>query len=52
MLSLDNISYSFDSRANDYARDETIANLIVKSLLKIIINNNTIRAIIRDSDVN
>ncbi|KAM0794178.1 putative polyketide synthase [Usnea florida] len=52
MLSPYGISYSFDSRANGYARGEAIAGLIVKPLSKAIADGNTIRAIVRGSGAN
>ncbi|PVI03918.1 ketoacyl-synt-domain-containing protein [Periconia macrospinosa] len=52
MLSKDSRSYSFDSRANGYARGEGIAVMIVKRLDDAIRDGNTIRAIIRATGAN
>jgi acyl transferase domain-containing protein len=52
MLSKDNRSYSFDSRANGYTRGEGIAVMIVKRLDDAIRDGNTIRAVIRATGAN
>lgn len=52
MLSPDSISYSFDSRANGYARGEGIAAVILKPLQQAISDGDTIRAIIRGTAIN
>lgn len=51
-LSTDSRSWSFDSRANGYARGEGHAVLIVKRLSDALQNNDTIRAIIRNTSSN
>lgn len=52
MLSKDNRSYSFDSRANGYARGEGIAVMLVKRLDDAIRDGNMIRAVIRATGAN
>jgi acyl transferase domain-containing protein/NADPH:quinone reductase-like Zn-dependent oxidoreductase/aryl carrier-like protein len=52
MLSPDSKSYSFDHRANGYARGEGIAVMIVKRLSDAIRDGNTIRAVIRSTGAN
>jgi acyl transferase domain-containing protein len=52
MLSPDNRSYSFDHRANGYARGEGIAVMIVKRLNDAVRDGNTIRAVIRSTGAN
>ncbi|PVH93281.1 ketoacyl-synt-domain-containing protein [Periconia macrospinosa] len=52
MLSKDNRSYSFDSRANGYARGEGIAVMLVKRLDDAIRDGNIIRAVIRATGAN
>jgi acyl transferase domain-containing protein len=51
-LSPDGRSYSFDSRANGYARGEGIAVMILKKLSHAIRDGNTIRAVIRATGSN
>lgn len=51
-LSTDSRSWSFDSRANGYARGEGHAVLIVKRLSDALHNGDTIRAIIRNTGSN
>jgi acyl transferase domain-containing protein len=52
LLSPDNQSYSFDVRANGYARGEGIGVLVLKRLSDAIANNDCIRAVIRGSGSN
>ena len=52
ILSPDGVSYSFDHRANGYARGEGIAVVVLKRLDKAIADGNTIRSIIRATGVN
>lgn len=51
-LSKDSRSWSFDSRANGYARGEGHAVLIVKRLSDAVRNGDTIRAVIRNTGSN
>lgn len=51
-LSPDGICYSFDSRANGYARGEGMAALVLKPLADAIQDGDTIRAVIRGTAVN
>ncbi|OXV05636.1 hypothetical protein Egran_06595, partial [Elaphomyces granulatus] len=51
-LSPDSICYSFDERANGYARGEGMAALILKPLENAIRDGDTIRAVIRGTAVN
>ena len=51
-LSPDSKCYSFDSRANGYARGEGIGIIVVKALSKALEDGDTIRAIIRATGVN
>lgn len=51
-LSPDGISYSFDKRANGYARGEGFGILILKSLSKAIRDGDTIRAVVRATGSN
>ncbi|KAF1948945.1 ketoacyl-synt-domain-containing protein [Byssothecium circinans] len=52
MLSKDSRCFSFDHRANGYARGEGIAVMIVKRLSDALRDGNTIRAIIRSTGTN
>lgn len=52
LLSKDGRSYSFDERANGYARGEGVAGLVIRPLEDAIRNGDTIRAIIRSSGSN
>lgn len=52
LLSPDNQCYSFDSRANGYARGEGFGVLILKRLSDAIQNKDTIRAVIRATGSN
>ncbi|OTA94157.1 hypothetical protein M434DRAFT_394918 [Hypoxylon sp. CO27-5] len=51
-LSPDGLSYSFDHRANGYARGEGIVALVVRPLSEAIKNGDMIRAIIRSTGSN
>jgi acyl transferase domain-containing protein len=51
-LSPDSVCYTFDERANGYARGEGMAALILKPLHDAIQNGDTIRAVIRGSAAN
>ena len=51
-LSKDSISYSFDERANGYARGEGYGVVILKLLDDAIRDNDTIRAVIRATGSN
>jgi acyl transferase domain-containing protein len=51
-LSPDGKCYSFDHRANGYARGEGVGSIVVKRLSYAIRDGNTIRAVIRGFDVN
>ncbi|KAI0547124.1 lovastatin nonaketide synthase [Xylaria curta] len=51
-LSPDSHCWSFDERANGYARGEGIAVIVVKRLGDALRDNNTIRAIIRNTGSN
>ena len=46
-LSPDSKCYSFDQRANGYARGEGIGVLVLKPLSKALADNDTVRAVIR-----
>ncbi|KAF4179877.1 hypothetical protein CNMCM7927_001594 [Aspergillus lentulus] len=52
LLSRDSHSYSFDSRANGYARGEGIGVIVIKRLDSAIRDGDTIRAVIRSSSSN
>lgn len=52
LLSPDNQSYAFDSRANGYARGEGFGVLVLKRLSDAIANNDCIRAVIRATGSN
>lgn len=51
-LSPDGISYSFDSRANGYAKGEGATVVILKRLSDAIKDNDTARAVVRAISVN
>ena len=51
-LSPDSKCYSFDDRANGYARGEGIGVVIIKRLSDAIRDNDTIRAVIRSTNSN
>jgi acyl transferase domain-containing protein len=51
-LSPDGKCYSFDERANGYARGEGIVSLVIKPLSTAIQDGDTIRALIRGTGVN
>ena len=51
-LSPDGICYTFDSRANGYARGEGMAALVLKPLDNAIKDGDTIRAVIRGTAIN
>jgi acyl transferase domain-containing protein len=51
-LSPDGHSYSFDSRANGYAKGEGMAIVVLKRLTDAVKANDTIRAVIRATAVN
>ncbi|KAH2773310.1 hypothetical protein KXW10_002572 [Aspergillus fumigatus] len=52
LLSPDSHSYSFDSRANGYARGEGIGVIVIKRFDNAIRDGDTIRAVIRSSSSN
>lgn len=52
MMSPDGICYSFDERANGYARGEGFGVLILKRLSTAVRDGDTIRALIRSTGVN
>jgi acyl transferase domain-containing protein len=52
MLSPSSRSYSFDHRANGYARGEGFGFVVVKKLSDALANGDTIRTIIRGTGVN
>ncbi len=51
-LSPDSVCYSFDSRANGYARGEGVIALVIKPISRAIADGYTIRAVIRCSASN
>ncbi|TGJ78623.1 hypothetical protein E0Z10_g10141 [Xylaria hypoxylon] len=51
-LSPDGCCFSFDKRANGYARGEGVLAMIVKPLVDAVADNDTIRAIIRSTGSN
>ena len=51
-LSPDGKCYSFDERANGYARGEGIVSLVIKPLSAAIQDGDTVRALIRGTGVN
>ncbi|KAL2793731.1 polyketide synthase [Aspergillus keveii] len=52
LLSPDSRSYSFDDRANGYARGEGVGAIVIRPLPDAIENGDTIRAVIRSSSCN
>ncbi|GKZ24500.1 type I Iterative Polyketide synthase (PKS) [Aspergillus brasiliensis] len=52
LLSRDSRSYSFDKRANGYARGEGVGAVVIKRLDDAIADGDTIRAVIRSSSSN
>jgi acyl transferase domain-containing protein len=52
LCSPDSQSYSFDSRANGYARGDGIGVVVLKRLSDAIANNDVIRAVIRGTGSN
>lgn len=51
-LSPDGLSYSFDHRANGYARGEGVISLVLKSVGDAIRDGNVIRSVIRSTGTN
>jgi acyl transferase domain-containing protein len=51
-LSPDSVCYSFDERANGYARGEGIIVMVLKRLTDALHDGDTIRAVIRSSGTN
>lgn len=51
-LSSDSKCYSFDSRANGYARGEGVGVVVLKKLSDALKDNDTIRAVIRSTGSN
>ncbi len=51
-LSPDSKSYSFDHRANGYARGEGIIALVLKPLREAVTDGDMIRAVIRSTGTN
>jgi acyl transferase domain-containing protein len=52
LLSPHSRSYSFDDRANGYARGEGVGAVVVRPLQDAIDNGDTVRAVIRSSSCN
>ncbi|KAL2835360.1 hypothetical protein BJY01DRAFT_252737 [Aspergillus pseudoustus] len=52
LLSPDSRSYSFDDRANGYARGEGVGAIVIKPLQDAIKNGDTVRAVIMSSSCN
>ncbi|RAK87226.1 polyketide synthase [Aspergillus costaricaensis CBS 115574] len=52
LLSRDSHSYSFDKRANGYARGEGVGAVVIKRLDDAIADGDTVRAVIRSSSSN
>ena len=52
LLSRDSRCYSFDNRANGYARGEGVGAVIIKRLDEAIAAGDTVRAVIRSSSSN
>lgn len=52
MLSPDGRSFSFDTRANGYGRGEGVATIIIKRLSDALVDNDPIRAVIRETALN
>ncbi|CEL10219.1 hypothetical protein ASPCAL13343 [Aspergillus calidoustus] len=52
LLSPDSRSYSFDDRANGYARGEGVGAIVIRPLQDAIKNGDTVRAVIRSSSCN
>ncbi|KAJ0418664.1 hypothetical protein BJY00DRAFT_324827 [Aspergillus carlsbadensis] len=52
LLSPDSLSYSFDDRANGYARGEGVGAIVIRPLQDAIENGDTVRAVIRSSSCN
>ncbi|PYH87840.1 polyketide synthase [Aspergillus ellipticus CBS 707.79] len=52
LLSRDSRCYSFDSKANGYARGEGIGAVVIKRLDDAVVSGDTIRAVIRSSSSN
>ncbi|GAA91228.1 polyketide synthase [Aspergillus luchuensis IFO 4308] len=52
LLSRDSHSYSFDRRANGYARGEGVGAVVIKRLDDAIADGDTVRAVIRSSSSN
>jgi acyl transferase domain-containing protein len=51
-LSPDSVCYSFDDRANGYARGEGVIVIVLKRLTDALDDGDTIRAVIRSSGTN
>ena len=52
LLSRDSHSYSFDKRANGYARGEGVGAVVIKRLDDAIADGDSVRAVIRSSSSN